>query len=189
MYVTVSTHVPVVAFFSGCGLQQIWGRKKGRKKEEKTRRPQMTCMAETSTLRRGYLSSKSLQCTGKSFGIINTTQAPSQVGDDSDVDNELDRMAAAAGMISPMMDLMLEWRLPSICLLLRVGCQNSLEEIDRQRECIQTTSGNTLKTMSIDNYSGIRLTDFATSWNNWIDTLGHSKPTVTHKCQSSSGGL
>ena len=57
----------------------------------------MTCMAETSTLRSGYLSSKSLQCTGKSFGIINTTQAPSQVGDDSDVDDEeLDRMAAAA---------------------------------------------------------------------------------------------
>ena len=85
-----------LAIFSGCGLQQIWGRKKGRKKEEKTRRPQMTCMAETSTLRRGYLSSKSLQCTGKSFGIINNTQAPSQVGDDSDVDDELDRMAAAA---------------------------------------------------------------------------------------------
>ena len=69
-------------------------------------------------------------------------------------------------------------------ILLRVGCRNSLEEIVRQRECIQTTSGNTLKTMSVDNYSEIRLTDFATSWNNWVDTLGHSKPTVTHKCQS-----
>ena len=101
----------------------------------------MTCMAETSTLRRGYLSSKSLQCTGKSFGIINTTQAPSQVGDDSDVDDELDRMAAAAAddLSNDGLDAGVE---AALDILLRVGCRNSLEEIVRQRECIQTTSGN-----------------------------------------------
>lgn len=32
-----------------------------------------------------------------------------------------------------------------------------------------------------DNYSGIRWSDFATSWNSWVDTLGHSKPTLTYK--------
>ena len=43
------------------------------------------------------ISSKSLQGTGEPFDIINPTHAPSQVGDDSDVeDEELDRMAAAA---------------------------------------------------------------------------------------------
>ena len=143
-----SCDIEETAIFSGCGLQQIWGRKKERKKEEKTRRPQMTCMAETSTLRRGYLSSKSLQCTGKSFGIINTTQAPSQVGDDSDVDDELDRMAAAAAddLSDDGLDAGVE---AALDILLRVGCRNSLGEIDRQRECAQTTNGNTLKTMAV----------------------------------------
>ena len=43
------------------------------------------------------ISSKSLQGTGEPFDIINPTHAPSQVGDDSDVeDEELDGMAAAA---------------------------------------------------------------------------------------------
>ena len=59
--------------------------KKGEEKEEKTSGPQT------------LVSSKSLHCNGESFGIINLKQAPSQIGDDSDVDDEeLDRMAAAA---------------------------------------------------------------------------------------------
>ena len=76
------------------GFNKFGGEKGEKKRGENS--PAETSMAETSMLRRGHLSSKSLQCTGKSFGIINTTQAPSQVGDDSDVDDELDRMAAAA---------------------------------------------------------------------------------------------
>ena len=92
----------------------------------------MTCMAETSTFRRGYLSSKSLQCTCKSFGIINTTQAPSQVGDDSDVDDELDRMAAAAADDLSDEDLMLEWRLPSIYFFELVVETHWEKSIDRE---------------------------------------------------------
>ena len=48
-----------------------------------------------------WVSSKSLQCTGESFGIINPTQAPRQVAIDSDADSDADdeevnRMADAA---------------------------------------------------------------------------------------------
>eukprot|EP00985_Skeletonema_marinoi_P024492 scaffold17057_cov73-Skeletonema_marinoi.AAC.2 len=44
-----------------------------------------------------WVSSKSLQCTGESFGIINPTQAPAHgVIDSNAADNELDMMAEAA---------------------------------------------------------------------------------------------
>ena len=63
--------------------------------------------AETSshTSAEGILSSKSLQGTGEPFDIINPTHAPSQVGDDSDVeDEELDRMTAAAAAADDLSD-------------------------------------------------------------------------------------
>jgi len=35
-----------------------------------------------------------------------------------------------------------------------------------------------------DNYSSIRFSDFAESWNKWIDSLKYSEPEVTHKTAS-----
>jgi len=63
----------MAAFFSGCGLQLSWGRKKGRRKRRK-----LAGHAQTPEIS-GDIIEVLLQCTGGTLGIITPTEAPSQV--------------------------------------------------------------------------------------------------------------
>ena len=96
-----------------------------------------------------WVSSKSLQCTGESFGIINPMQAPTQIVADSDAeDTELNMMAEAAA--DDLSDDELDAGLDAAIkiLLLHLGWRNSLEETGRQRKYVLTSSGNSSKRMS-----------------------------------------
>ncbi len=143
-----------------------------------------------------WVSSKSLQCTGESFGIINPTQSPSQmVVVDSDADDEeLDRMAAAAAddLSDDELDVGAEAAIdmpPSSKWLSTLTGRNrsterirSNDEWEYFKDNVDNFQGGGAS--EADNYSGIRWSDFATSWNSWVDTLRHSKPTVTYKSAS-----
>eukprot|EP00986_Skeletonema_menzelii_P003893 scaffold1261_cov155-Skeletonema_menzelii.AAC.3 len=142
-----------------------------------------------------WVSSKSLQCTGESFGIINPTHALRQVAIDSDADDdEVDRMAdAAAGDLSDdEVDVGVEALIkmpPSSRWLAKLTGRyrpaervRSNDEWEYFKENLGRFQGG--GSSEADNYSGIRWSDFAACWNNWVDTLGHSKPTVTYKSSS-----
>ena len=143
-----------------------------------------------------WVSSKSLQCTGESFGIINPTQAPTQIVADSDAeDTELNMMAEAAAddLSDNELDAGLDAAIkmpPSSSWLAKLTGRNRPAEKVRSHEEWEFFKENVLRFQGggeageADNYSGIRWSAFAASWNNWVDTLGHSKPTVTYKSAS-----